>query len=90
MEVCKSTWEEGLKRVGECYEGFGKNFDDLLAKHSIETVTTYGTRRSRKIGVSSRTNEASLAEEKENHKTMVNHLSTDLSIYCKARNFGRI
>ena len=64
MEVCKSTWEEGLKRVGEYYKGFVKNVDNLLAKHNTEIVTTYDTRRSRKIGVSSTTNEASLAKDK--------------------------
>ena len=57
----------------EYYKGFLKNVDDLLAKHSIETVTT---RRSRKIGA---TNEESLVEEKENRKSMVSHLNTDLS-----------
>ena len=77
MEVCKSLWEEGLK--SEYYKGFLKNVYDLLAKHSTETVITYGTRRSRKIGA---TNEASLVEEKENRKSMVSHLNIDLSIYC--------
>ena len=69
MEV---SWQEGLKRVGEYCEGFVKvkNVDDLLAKHSTETVTTYGTRRSRTIGISSACSNSE-AEEKENHKPMV-------------------
>ena len=82
MELSTSTWQEGLKRVGEYYEGFVKmkNVDDLLAKHSTETVTTYGTRRSRTIGVSSAclTSEAS-AGEKENHQSSVSHFCTSSS-----------
>ena len=47
------SWREGLSKVGEYYEGFVKNVDDVLVKHSTETVTTYGIRRSRKIGTTS-------------------------------------
>ena len=42
------SWIDGLNRVGEYYEGFVKDIYDLLAKHSAETVTTYGMRHSRK------------------------------------------
>ena len=48
--MVSTSWVEGLTKVGEYYEGFVRNVDDVLAKHSAETVTTYGTRRSRKIG----------------------------------------
>ena len=54
--MTSSSWTEGLSRVGVYYEGFVKNVDDVLAKHSTETVTTYGTRRSRKIGSSNKEN----------------------------------
>ena len=47
------SWIDGLNRVGECYEGFVKIIDNLLAKHSAETVTTYAISRSRKIGTTS-------------------------------------
>ena len=47
------SWIDGLNRVGEYYEGFVKNIDDLLAKDSAETVTAYGIRHSRKIGTTS-------------------------------------
>ena len=54
------SWIDGLNRVGEYYEGFVKNIDDLLAKHSAELVTMYGIRCSRKIGTTS-------VSDKENH-----------------------
>lgn len=60
--MASSSWIEGLTRVGVYYEGFVKNIDDVLAKHSTETVTTYGIRRSRKIGTTS---------NKENHDSSV-------------------
>ena len=47
-----NDWMEGLKRVGVYHDGFVRNVDDVLAKHSAATVTTYGTRRSRNIGPS--------------------------------------
>ena len=61
--MASPSWVGGLSRVGEYYEGFVKNVDDLLAKHSTETVTTYGIRRSRKIG--------NTAGNKENHDLLV-------------------
>ena len=64
--MASSSWVGGLSRVGEYYEGFVKNVDDLLAKHSTETVTTYGIRRSRKIG--------NTASNKENHDSLVGTL----------------
>ncbi len=38
-------WAEGLERKGEYYDGYVDKLDDM---HSSETITTYGTRRSRK------------------------------------------
>ena len=78
MEV---SWEEGLQRVGEYYEGFvkAKNVDDLLAKHSTQTVTTYGTRRSRRIGIPSVCSNSE-AEEKENHQPMVSFYAQTLFV----------
>lgn len=51
--VKSQSWTDGLRRVGVYHEGFVRNIDDVLAKHGVETVTTYGTRRSRKIGIPS-------------------------------------
>ena len=48
-----SWWlDGGIKRVGVYHDGFVRNVDNVLAKHSAATVTTYGTRRSRNIGPS--------------------------------------
>ena len=65
--------------VGEYYKGFvkAKNVDDLLAKHSTQTVTTYGTRRSRRIGIPSVCSNSE-AEEKENHQPMVSFYAQTL------------
>ena len=68
--MASSSWVGGLSRVGEYYEGFVKNVDDLPAKHSTETVTTYGIRRSRKIG--------NTASNKENHDSSVSTLLVTL------------
>ena len=75
------SWEEGLQRIGEYYEGFvkAKNVDDLLAKHSTQTVTTYGTRRSRKTGIPSACSNNE-AEEKENHQPMVSFYAHTLFV----------
>ncbi len=49
MSTSHPTWAEGLERKGEYYYyGYVDKLDDTLAKHSSETITTYGTRRSRK------------------------------------------
>ena len=57
-----STWTEGLKSNGLYFEGYVNDVDHLLEHHRAETVTTYGTRRSR--GTSRPT--AVKVEEQEN------------------------
>lgn len=47
LESGGPAWAEGLQKNGEYYEGYVGNLDDTLAKHSSETVTTYGIRKSR-------------------------------------------
>ena len=66
--VDSPSWMEGLSRVEEYYEGFVKNVDDVLVKHSTETVTTYGVRRSRKIGMCS---SEVKSRDKENYDSLV-------------------
>ena len=44
------SWIDRINRVGEYYEGFVKNLDDLLAKHSVETVTTERMASREKLG----------------------------------------
>ena len=46
-----STWTESLKQVGTYFEGIVDDADTLLLEHTNATVTTYGTRTSRKIQV---------------------------------------
>lgn len=48
-EGAKPSWatEYGLKLCGQYYEGFVDDYEALLTCHRIETVTTYGVRRSR-------------------------------------------
>ena len=47
----KSTWTESLKQVGVYFEGVVDDADTLVLKHTNVTVTTYGTRTSRKTPV---------------------------------------
>ena len=42
------AWALGLKRSGLYYEGFIDNLEDTLEAHRRCTVTTYGTRTSKK------------------------------------------
>ena len=46
-----STWTECLQKVGTYFEGIIADADTLLLEHTNATVTTYGTRTSRKIQV---------------------------------------
>ena len=46
-----STWTESLKHVGTFFEGIVDDADTFLLEHTNATVTTYGTRTSRKIQV---------------------------------------
>ena len=42
------SWALGLKRSGLYYEGFVDNLEDTLEAHRRCTITTYGTRTSKK------------------------------------------
>lgn len=41
-------WSVGLKRNGQYFEGFVSSAADVLALHKRDTVTTWGTRTSRR------------------------------------------
>ena len=63
------AWTEGLSPRGLYFEGFVDDADALLEQHKADTVTTYGTRRSR--GKSSKKLQQELAtdcseDDKEN------------------------
>ena len=47
----KSTWTESLKQVGVYFARVVDDADTLVLKHTNATVTTYGTRTSRKTPV---------------------------------------
>ena len=42
------NWTANLDARGLYYEGLVENIDTLLEMHKLSTVTTYGTRRSRR------------------------------------------
>ena len=45
----KPTWAEDLKLVGVCYEGVVDNATAVVERLTAETVTIFGTRRSRQL-----------------------------------------
>ena len=51
----KPSWavDHGLQLCGQYYEGFVDNYEAVLTCHRIETVTSYGVRRSRQTASSS-------------------------------------
>ena len=76
MEPVKPAWacEYSLKLRGTDYAGFVEDLESLLTKFKAETVTTFGRiRRSRYIDGNStdRTCEPSVAENQENHTTVL-------------------
>ena len=74
------SWETGLDAKGLYYEGIVDDATALLDKHKINTVTTYGIRRSRKNhqlphSTSDTFNEA-VNKENSSPNTQVLHTST--------------
>ena len=49
LSMDKPAWAKDLEPRGTYYEGFVEDLDSLLTRFKAETVTTYGTRRSRYI-----------------------------------------
>ena len=48
----KPTWAEDLKPVGVYYEGLVDDATAVVERLTAETVTTFGTRRSRQLQLS--------------------------------------
>ena len=48
-EGAKPSWatDHGLQLCGQYYEGFVDDYEAVYTRHRIETVTSYGVRRSR-------------------------------------------
>lgn len=66
-EGAKPSWaaEYDLKLCGQYYEGFVDDYEALLTRHRLETVTSYGVRRSRQNAGGDSTSHNNL-ENKEN------------------------
>ena len=69
------TWASELNKIGDNYEGFikKKSLDDKLAEHNSQTVTTFGTRRSRNTGGTCTSNSGAKSQsyDKENQNQKV-------------------
>ena len=62
-----TSWTAGLDHRGVYYEGIVEDLDAVLEKHRFATVTTYGTRRSRKSATSEkRSRQSTCVEDEEN------------------------
>lgn len=59
----KPDWAIGLEPRGLYYEGYTDTLQELLNKHSSDTVTTYGIRKSHSCNKQST---KALVEDKEN------------------------
>ena len=69
------SWTQGLNRVGLYYSGFVDNLEDVLEMHRRSTLTTYGTRTSKKPS----TPPAATADSQDTSDTIakkVNNVST--------------
>ena len=51
MDVPNWATDYNLRANGLYYEGFVDDLESLLDYHKVVTVTTYGTRKSRKVAV---------------------------------------
>ena len=49
LKGAKPKWavDHGLQLCGHYYQGFVDDYEAILSQHRIETVTSYGVRRSR-------------------------------------------
>ena len=47
----RPEWAEGLEAKGVYFEGMVSDADQRVERHNLETVTSYGTRTSRKVPV---------------------------------------
>ena len=48
-EEPKWAADHGLHSCGDYYEGFVDDLEAVLSQHRMETVTSYGVRRSRQV-----------------------------------------
>lgn len=64
----KPQWviDYNLEASGLYYEGFVDDFESVLSKHRMSTMTTYGTRKSRKCADRGCSEENCDGENKEN------------------------
>ena len=67
------AWTRGLNKSGLYYEGFVDDLEDTLEAHRRYTLTTYGTRTSKKpsgstIEVDKENNNSTLANKQVKHE----------------------
>ena len=75
-EGAKPSWavDHGLQLCGQYYEGFVDDYEAIYTRHRIETVTSYGVRRSRQYASSkssSRHSENIEVQDTNNQKDQV-------------------
>ena len=70
LDSVQPAWALGLKSSGLYYEGFVDNLEDTLEAHRRCTVTTYGTRTSKKSPAT--TAVPSSNSDKENDSCLAN------------------
>ena len=70
MATCRPSWTANLEAKGVYYEGLVEDVDWLLDQHRLATVTTYGTRRSRKNHAST-SSDCNRGKENNSEKVMI-------------------
>lgn len=81
MELNKPQWaaDYGLQLCGQYYQGFVEDFEAVLSHHKMETVTSYGVRRSRQNA------SGSSVSEKENIAAQQTRYRYDLVMNDKTK-----
>ena len=72
----RPEWAEGLEAKGVYFEGMVSDADQRVERHNLETVTSYGTRTSRKVPVVN--TPPPTPQLKENVKLSIIHYYTTL------------
>ena len=76
------AWALGLKRSGLYYDGFVDNLADTLEAHRRCTITTYGTRTSKKSPATQTTATTAVpSDNKENDRCLANQQVEQMNVY---------
>ena len=78
----RPVWALGLKRSGLYYEGFVDNLEDTLEAHRRCTITTYGTRTSKKsVTTTAVPGSSDTNINKENDTSLANQQVEEMNVY---------